>query len=334
MNLTNLNLLFSKIMLTGGFMKTVFVTLTVLLTLSVQAADIPRAVYNAHAAYLKGDGRALIKEMKEALVQTQNSPAVVKNMTSLYNAALKNSLVKSVEPDWRLPKEVTYVGFEVQRRLKQPQGNIGYVMAVFTGVKDSATLEQLQVIRYPNTVIFDRAAKIGYWWEGHSAADNANEFWAGSPAQTKPVEEGLYLLNIKLKDQPLLQGWFILSNKNASTSPVVLAPQVNQVYNNGLPQFSWSPFQSPEFLPSERSRVHLKVTKANSEEDDVAEASLSDRKATTYKFGDKSVTDEFEGPAELPSGHYYFRLLYRETEEFGPMLIRRTSVTKVPFSVN
>lgn len=333
MKLTNLKLTSTTVVLTGGFMKSILISLTVLLTLSAQAAEIPRAVYNAHAAYLKGDGRTLIKEMKDALMQTQNNTAIVKNMTQLHNAAEKNLLLKNIEPDWQLPKEVTYAGFEVQRQLSLPQGRIGYRMAVFAGVKDGSLLEQLQVIRYPDTVIFDRAGKIGEWWDGHSAPDKAMDFWAGSPTVAKPIEEGLFLLNIKLKDQPLIQGWFILSNKNATTSPNVISPQVNQVFGNGQPQFTWQQFQSPELQPGERSRVGLKIVKANDNQDDVASVNLLNRKATSYKFGDKVDTEEYEGPSELDAGHYYLRLLYRETEEFGPMLIRRTSVTKVPFSV-
>ena len=305
----------------------------VLLTASAQAGAFPESVYKAHNAYLKGDGATLLKEIKSSLLQTQNHPIIVKNMAELYTAAAKNSLFNNVAPDWQMPKEITYSGFEIQRKLNLPQGRVGYSRAVFVGVEDGSSLEQLQVIRYPDEVIFDYVAKIGDWYVDHSKTDKETDYWAGGSNSSKPFAEGLYLLNIKIKGQVATQGWFVLANKNSSANPVVLSPSANQLFADGKPQFNWNQFQSPEYQAGERLRVGVKISQAGGEEEDIAGLTLADRQATSYKYGDKSVTEEFNGPDQLASGNYNFRLFCRETERFGEFMIRRTSSTKVPFSV-
>jgi hypothetical protein len=61
---------------------------------------------------------------------------------------------------------------------------------------------------------------------------------------------------------------------------------------------------------------------------------LKDPKATSYKFGDRSSTEyDVNGPSSLVPGDYQFHITYREAEKFGDLQIRRSSSTKVPFSI-
>lgn len=76
-----------------------------------------------------------------------------------------------------------------------------------------------------------------------------------------------------------------------------------------------------------------RVNRAGGDEPEVVQVRLIGSKATAYKYGDKAAVKEFNGPERLSAGDYMASITYREAEEFGGLQIRRTSSTKVPFSV-
>lgn len=313
-------------------MKNVLVVfLALILSGSVFAEPMPAAVRRAHDAYLRGDGNALVFEIKSALEQSNGQGATKQNMLGLYAAAVKNDLFKNVEPRWHLPKEITYASFESHRRYKVENGKVVYFLAVAFGIQNGATLDQLQIVRFPNEVIFDKAANIGDW--NIKSDPKETDVWAGNSQTVMPNEEGLYLLNVQIKGQALVQGWFILADKNSSASPVVTSPKVGQAFSDDQPLFKWNAFASPEHKPGEKTRIDVRVNRAGGDEPEVVQVRLIDSKATAYKYGDKAAVKEFNGPERLSAGDYMASITYREAEEFGGLQIRRTSSTKVPFSV-
>jgi hypothetical protein len=313
----------------------VFLTVLVstwIATTAGAAPLVPAGVQRAHQAYLNGNGKTLLTEIKSVLEQSPNS-AVQKNMLDLYSAAQKNGVLKDLEPNWKLPKEITYAGVESIRRYRVESGRIVYAINASVDVAKGATLEQLQVIRYPNQVILDKAAGIGDWSSSQNSDDESINNWGGSPSTISANEEGLYLLNIQVQGQPPIQGWFILANKNSSASPVVIAPKVGQVFVDDQPLFKWTAFHSPEYKSGENVNIAMRISQAVDQEPEVAYWRMKDPKSSSYKFGDKSAAKEFRGPSSLSPGDYQLTLTYRETEMFGDLQIRRASSTKIPFSV-
>lgn len=303
------------------------------LTISVSAfaEQVPLAVQKAHDAYLRGDGNALVTEVKSALEQINGQSSIKKNVLSLYAAASKNGLLKNVDPNWHFPKEITYAGFESHRRYKVENGKVTYFLAVSMGVQNGASLDQLQVVRYPSQVIFDKTANIGNW--NIKSKSSETDIWAGTEQTITPNEEGLYLLNIQVKGQPMVQAWFILADKNSSASPVVLTPKLGQASTDPQPLFKWNAFHSPEYKKREKTRIDVKVNQAGGDEPEVSQVRMIDSKATSCRFDDKSSVKEFNSPEKLPVGSYMFSLVYREVEDFGGLQLKRTSSTKVPFSI-
>lgn len=296
-----------------------------------RATEIQGPIQKAHEAYLKNDGKTLALAVKAGLELAKNQGPVKKNLLGLFSAAEKNGLLQNIEPNWILPKEITYASFESHRRYKLENGKVSFFLAVSMGVAPDQELEQLQVIRFPDQVILDKAANIGNW----NITTNSREtnFWAGTDQKVTQNEEGLYLINLKIKGQPMVQAWLILADKNSSSSPVVTEPALKQIFTTNQPVFKWRKFVSPEFKQNEASRISIRVTKTDSEETEVSQVRLKDSKATSLKFGDSNAVVEVNGPDQLSTGDYYFNIAYREVENFGGFQIRRTSSTKVPFSV-
>lgn len=132
----------------------------------------------------------------------------------------------------------------------------------------------------------------------------------------------------------MVQAWFILAGKNSSASPVVESPKLGQVMTDDRPLFKWNIFHSPESKPGEKMRLDVKINRSGAGEPEVTQVHLIDSKASSYKFGDKTAVKEFNGPEKLTPGDYILSVIYREVDDFGGIELKRTSATKVPFSVN
>ncbi len=313
-------------------MKNMFkVLLVLIMSCSVLAEQLPTAIQKAHEAYLRRDGVELITAVKLALEQADDQNAIKKNMLGLYTAAARNGLLKNVKLNWLLPKELTYAGFESTRRYRVENGKVVYYFALSVGVQSETELEQLQIIRYPDHVILDRAAQIGKW--EITSDSKETHFYANSPQTSSPNEEGLYFFNIKVKDQPMVQAWFIFANKNSSATPIINNPKSAQTLSDGRPVFSWNSFLSPEYKQGEEIRIDVRVNRAGGDEPKVAQFRMIDSKATSYKFGDATAVKIINGPDQLTIGDYSISLTYREIEKFGGLQLKRTSSTKVPFTI-
>jgi hypothetical protein len=305
-------------------------------TAQVYAEDAAlQAIKLAQQDYLQKDGPQLLRHIKESLVIGKNHPLVVKNVLGLYATAQKAGILNDVKVDWQIPAELKYLNVSAHRRYLYDSGRVRFFMSVGANLTEPDILEQLQVIRYPDEVILDKLGHVGEW---------KNQTWAGQPTfwisenwHNQPVKEGLYLINIKVKNQSMVQGWFIITDENSSASPVIKTPELNQVFNSDQPNFIWKAFHSPEFKAEEKTKVTFKIIREESNlYEEIVNADLTpspDSKELQFQVGDRASAKSYEGINNLIPGIYQFVLGYREQHHFGDLLVTRVSTTKVPFSV-
>ena len=303
-----------------------------MLSMTVQAQEkLPEAVNLAQAAYLNCDGTTVLKHVKTALLEGRNHPLIVNNTMGLLSAAKKNGCLKKAKPDFSLPSEVNYLEIEVARKYRTDSGKVTFAVNGTIGVKSGSDLEQFQVVRYPDQIMLDMKAGVGEMdlEEEHEGMG----YWFGGAQNIKPTEEGLYLINVKLKGQPMVQAYALLTEMNSSASPVVLSPAVHSALTTSTPTLAWKAFQSPERRADEKIRVTTSVRRELDEGDDVVWARLKDEKATSFTVGDRAAAKHYQGADELTPQKYQMQVSYKEVESFGSIGIRRASTTRVPFSV-
>lgn len=289
----------------------------------------------AQQSFLKNDGNSLVKNLKEALIQSKNHPFAVKNASQIYLSAESKGMLKNIKPDWQVPAELQYLNVSVQRKYMYEGGKVRFFLSSGATLSERGIVEQFQLIQYPNRVIFDKLAKVGDWKE--QEWDGKPTFWISEDWHAEQVPEGLYLLNIKVKNRPMVQGWFLINDENSSASPVVKVPSLNQIFTTDQPTFVWNNFRSPELNSEDHTKIGLKITR---EETDLYEEITNlklifnpERTEVAYHLGDRSTGLDHQGATRLKPGKYQLNLGYREMHSFGDLYIVRVSTSKIPFTV-
>jgi hypothetical protein len=267
-----------------------------------------------------------VRAPQNILNQAKGKP----NLFGIYDQ-LKSYWAKNgpiVPLDWSLPEEFRYFVVEPLRRYYSETGKTRFQLTLFSWLSDVQLVEQVQIIRYPNEVILDRQAGIGSWG-GHSDQDSKDgQISANTSYTDTPPRDGLYLINVKVKDKPMVNGWFVLSRTALSSTPVVQSPMPNEVYHTATPTFNWSDFRSSESRPFEsRKRVLAIYDHVEGSDKDwgVAETDPdSSQSATVNSTG---------GASSLKEGGYDFNIRFEERWFFGGLLLGRQMQTTVPFSV-
>lgn len=314
-------------------MKTTLLVLIATLTLNtVHAANgVTPNVARAHQAYLSDNGEAMLESMHQALIDSQNDPSVVKNMTDL--------LDKYVLENKRYPKpnfatnpvtDFLYMNSNILKRYDDQQ--VRYNFAVGAHLTVPQAVQSIQLVRYPSEVVIDTEAGIG---------DFENEdvdAYAWSEQQSSEPKLGLYTLTIKYKDQPTLNGWFILTHRNqGDRTPQIDAPSLKQTFNTATPTFKWQKFTSGHYLLTENQKVKFTVRAINEVDGKPTEKKVMDVEVPfgTKEFvvGDHSNVVSYEGLDSLSQGLYAFRLEARERSRFGPLYMVRSSISKVRFQI-
>jgi hypothetical protein len=289
----------------------------------------------AQKSFLNSDGKALVKNIKEALIQSKNHPLVVRNASDLYQNAESKGLLKDINPGWQVPAELKYLNVSVHRKYMYEGGKVRFFISAGATQTEPEIVEQFQVIQYPNQVVLDKVGKIGDWKE--QEWDGKPTFWIGEDWHAEQVPEGLYLINIKIKNQPLVQGWFVINDENSSASPVIKIPKVNQIFTTDQPNFIWKNFRSPEFNREEHTRIGYKISREGTDlYEEITNAQINYQQELSemqFRVGDKAAANAYQGATYLKPGSYQFSLGFREIHNFGDLLIVRVSSSKVPFSV-
>lgn len=293
------------------------------------------AMKMAQTNFINRDKQAMFLHLKEALMESRNHPFMVRNAALLLNQLETQKWLKDYTPDWKVPEELKYLNVSVNRKYLQDSGRVRFFLSAGGQQLESNIVEDFQVIRYPNEVVIDKNASNGKWneqlWAGQPT------FWISEDWHAEPVAEGLYLLNIKVKNKALVQGWFFISNENSSASPVIKTPISQQVYRTDQPTFVWKKFVSPERSAEDRVKVGMKVSREddkNYEDLIVVNYDLdSEKKELSFRVGERTSVKEYQGLSRLTSGNYFLTIGYRELHNYGDLWVGRVSSSKVPFIV-
>jgi len=271
-----------------------------------------------------------VRAPREILAEEVGQP----DMIGVYDQLSRYESEKGpiVPLDWELPSEFMYVVLNISRTYNPVKDRTEFDWGLLCLLKTEKVVEQMQVIRYPNEVIFDRQAGIGTVSDGLIGKQKVPTFRIGSEEGASAPKEGLYLLNIKVKGKPMVNGWFVLNRTTATTNVVVRSPSPHEVMRTGNPTFQWDRYESPEFKPFNQTKRILNVYSLNGGH----RGNIWWSSAVYPGLGDSvNLTNapNETGVSDLKNGNYTFRVNFEERWFFGGLLIGRHAVTEVPFSV-
>jgi len=280
---------------------------------------------SAHVAFAKGDLKDMGLSIKSVLFSDAESE-VKDNALKLLERAYNENCGYNFPVDWKLPSLVKGLYMNLHRKM-EPDG-LSYKTKISGHLRDPEAIQQIQVKRYPNTIIADKQAGIGEWELDIDPKDPSNIYFEiatkGSVAETP----GLYLIDITTKDNVVTNGWFVLTDQFSSASPVIHSPAVGEHFNSIAPEFRWNDFRSPEYKSCEKRGLRIFVAKIPSDTWDLR---------WSYRKNDPtqtSVNVGVEGEGTLEPGKYWFTLSYIESRPFGEMELIRRSETSRQFYID
>lgn len=288
----------------------------------------------AQESYLKNDGTSLLQHIKKALITSENHPMIIENLIPLYKKAQETGLLDTIQLDWTPPKGIKYLTITVGRRYLTDSRQTRFSLAVGGIIEKTDLIEQLQVIKFPNRVILDKQSNIGEF--GEQKYKDEPSFWLSEKSHFQTVEEGLYLINIKTKDEKMVQGWFIITNENSSSSPLIIKPENFESFSTTQPQFQWINYISPEKQKNDKTKIMIKVTQDNPEYKEIIVADLKfnpDAKDYFFNLGNCQNCENWNGPTKLKMGSYYFNVKYSNKHKLSEIYMNRTTTTIVPFNI-
>jgi hypothetical protein len=254
------------------------------------------------------------------------------NLTGIYDAlkAYEDKNGDIVPLDWKVPAGIRYLVFDNNRKYKPATDRMSYDFGFFTVLDKGATLEQLQLIRYPSEVLIDKQSGIGEWDTG-TLIGGYPYISIGSGVRDHLAKDGLYLLNIKMPGQPLVNGWFIVSRGSSTADPSIQSPTINATTNR-TPTLTWTDFKSPEFRLFEQRKRVVRIHREDVEEDRQVfhQVQVYPDATQTATVGQNSMPGDV---SSLSPGTYSFTVNFEERWFMGGLLVGRNSYTTVPFSV-
>jgi hypothetical protein len=254
------------------------------------------------------------------------------NLTGIYDALKKYEDTHGdiVPLDWRVPQGIRYLVFDNNRHYKSATDRTTYDFGFFTVLDKGASLEQLQLIRYPSEILIDKQSGIGEWDTG-TMKGGFPYISIGSGVVDHSAKDGLYLLNFKVAGQSMVNGWFIVSRGSSTADPSIQSPAINATAGHN-PTLTWTDFKSPEFRVFEQRKRYVRVSK---EDTDSSRSVWS--LSQVYPDATQSVTvgqDVTRGNVtSLSEGNYSLQVNFEERWFMGSLLVGRNSYTAVPFSV-
>lgn len=291
--------------------------------------EAKKALENAHRAFLQSKYRAMNDWLRKALMLSSNDPLFVNNASQLLEKAYEAKRDGRLPADIALPDGVTAVkvGEIYRERFEQkPQWRI----RLGGDIKQQDFVQQIRIVRYPNEVIMDKNAGVGAF---ESDARNGGFYFnATSDLKPTPFQDGLYLFDIATADGQNKQGWFILSDLAVNTAPKVLAPKPHDALSTQQPMVRWEEYRSERLKNYDIRSISASISSVldNGDWDDKWEFYTDDPSVTSSEVG---VDPLGSGVTSLEPGKYIVKVNYREKHQFGPLRVRRESLTVVPFSV-
>jgi hypothetical protein len=267
-----------------------------------------------------------VRAPKDILAQAEGKP----NLFGIYDQlkAYEKQNGPIVPLDWSLPDEIHFLVSDNTRRYDADSDRTRYDIGLFGVLAPGASVDQVQLIRYPNEILIDKQSNIGDCKEG--TADSFPDISCGVDRPDSPGSNGLYLVNIQVKGKPMTHGWFVMSRTQVSATPVVQSPVLNQNYKTPTPTFHWLDFKSSEYRPFEQRKRKLSVYEHSSQ-------SSTQRWSFNEIYPDSSESKTIgtlgDGATTLSPGDYSLHAGFEERWFFGEMLLGRVGTTNVPFTV-
>ncbi len=315
-------------------MKNLLIVLATIAYLNTSIAQTGAVDYarKAHQTYLADDGKAMVENIYQALLSSENDPVIVKNLTDLFDKYVVEHKAYP-EPSFKLNENINFL-FVTSHLVKRfDDQKVRFYFSVGMNLKSSGLIKSIKLIRYPDDVVIDTQNKIGEY-DGFDGTDP----YVWSDQQNTSPQLGLYNIIIDLKDQMPVNAWVILTNRSQSNdTPQIDVPALKQSYIESTPTFKWKKFKSQNNLVTDKKILKFVVKSVQqvglkSTETDVLKVAMK-ADAETFKVGDKTGTIEYEGADRLSRGQYAFRLDARERNKFGPVHLIRSSISKIKFEV-
>jgi hypothetical protein len=311
-------------------MKKVFVVLGLLSASCAMAQPASESLQNAHKAFVAGHMKAMVQHITTVL-QSGDGPES-KNALKLMNKALEVNN-GNLDADFPLPEEIEGMRVFVSRRSSEYDDTYRVGMKISSKVQIGVT--QMKLVRYPDTVVADKQAKIGKWEENYDEKYKEYSFKVSGVKQNDPIQEGLYFIQLELTNGKKADGYVILTDMNASTLPELQSPYVGEVYKTAVPTFKFKNYFSPEYKPNERRNLSLGIGQDLTEWKDVWEiwVPIPTLEQTTVcaKPSEGEVSTECN---HLEDGKYSLYLNYQERRRYSNkiQLSREASISRA-FSV-
>ena len=242
---------------------------------------------------------------------------------------------KVIPTGWSLPEEFVTLVAGVEKKYDAYKGKMSYSFGLYGWQKKNTELaEQIQVSRFPNTVLLNKEKKIGFWEDGRTWSEPKFVFDFWTEKSPNPPKEGLYLVLIKMKGKAPVQGWFIMSHMNIAESPIVSSPYIGQIFKSEHPVMSWLDFTSSLHRDFESRKRSLTVWKVLDETRKLLweRTEIAPDRKETIKIVD-ATDNHGHSSVKLTPGNYEYQVDFQERWFFGDLILQRGSATKVPFSV-
>lgn len=316
-------------------MKKVFLLLFLWQSVSMAAPfqatpQTPTLVAKAQQAYLDGDFSVAVNTLKQAYMASVNDSVAIKNIMQMFTKIRTMSPAPRFDVGWTLPAEIKSMRVSVSRRMEN--GLITHQLMVSGGLTAPDDMDNFQVVRYPDTIVLDKAKKVGTFHVSNE--DGTPDFDFRSRGTAFDVSSGLYLMTFSTKGGAHVDGWFMLDeNSNSTAQPQITNLDGNPVFDTGTPLMKWNEFTSPQFKKDiERRTLSIWIGKAN-EDKGVWSFWTENVKTTSATIGSTLPIENGWDHGPLENGDYYALLNYMESQSFGPIRIVRRSGTVKYFSV-
>jgi hypothetical protein len=290
-------------------------------------------VQAANQSFLQGDFTGMAVHIKSALIAHPDNDGMKSNLLSLLSRAYQIGGTHAVSADWKLPSAFQYLTVSDRHTYNQASGKTCFSLSLYGAVQPGTEIEQLQLIQYSGKVVLDKQEGIGSYIDVPEL-DGTPSVGMYAHCGAEIPKGGLYFLNMKVKGNDLVQGWFLLTDDMASEeTPTISSPQPSEVFETATPTFKWENFFSSQYQGFEDRRFFIGVTQDIPDaKQDIWQFYTRDPSAqTSIVLGSGKGTT---GPSQIPNGMYLFNLSFREQRGFGDLTLTRYSQTKVPFTID
>jgi hypothetical protein len=294
--------------------------------------DTRTALGRAQQAYVSGNLKIMALNLRQALEQNPQDSVVKANALSLLAKAYENAGDAGIPVDWHLPDEIKFMDVGVKYTVRD-EGR--YLLRVYGQTQHEHSVQQLQIIQFPDRVILDKKAGIGSWSDQQKIDSAGFSFELASDRSRQMIPGGLYLLNMTLNDGTQTRGWFIIEDTaNSTAAPRILSPAMDEVFHTPNPTFHWQNFVSPQYQPFERRSLWLGISRSEPPDYKWDEVYGHYEAPPVVENWTINANGDDNSLPNLSKGGYIFLIDYHERKKFGDLKITRDSVSSRSFRVN